>query len=95
MKLDGIRKEIETPDAMADTKPTLAHYQSLLNGKFCKNCFQRHVPKKASLANEPIEHYDHSGGWPLAGHDELQWLYVECSKCEYQWALSKLGIPRT
>ena len=46
------------------------------------------------LENEPIEHYDHSDGWPLEGHEELQWLYVECPQCKYQWSLRKLGVPR-
>lgn len=42
----------------------------------------------------PIEHYPHSGGWPLEQFAEKEWLYVTCPKCKYQWALWKLGVPR-
>jgi len=46
------------------------------------------------LSKLPIEHYDHSGGWKVDGFLKRQWLYVTCPKCEYQWALWKLGVPR-
>lgn len=42
----------------------------------------------------PIEHYDHSGGWVVAGFEKKQWLYKTCQKCMYQWALWKLGVLR-
>jgi len=42
----------------------------------------------------PIEHYEHSGGWIVAGFEKRQWLYKTCQKCDYQWALWKLGVPR-
>lgn len=42
----------------------------------------------------PIEHYPHNGGWHVHGFNGKQWLYVVCPKCDYQWALWKLGVPR-
>ena len=42
----------------------------------------------------PIEHYEHSGGWAVAGFEKHQWLYKTCQKCGYQWALWKLGVAR-
>lgn len=47
-----------------------------------------------SLKNERILHYDHSGGWKVKGFKELQWLYIHCPHCGYDWALWKLGVSR-
>lgn len=75
-------------------KPNLAFYQEQLKGRVCKDCLMKASFRMVPLENEPIEHYDHSDGWPLEGHEELQWLYVECPQCKYQWSLRKLGVPR-
>jgi hypothetical protein len=47
-----------------------------------------------SLRHSDIEHYDHPAGWNVKGFQKPQWLYLTCSKCGYQWALWKLGVPR-
>ena len=39
-------------------------------------------------------HYSHADGWSVAGFDERQWLYFQCSQCAYQHSLDKLHIPR-
>lgn len=48
----------------------------------------------ASLKNQPIYAYKHSGGWKVKGLDALMWLYIVCPNCLYQWALWKLGVKR-
>lgn len=65
----------------------LSHYEAQLDGKKCKWC-----NNTVSLEDEPIEHYDHPGGYEVEGFKEKQWLYVVCPTCEYQWSLRKLGI---
>jgi len=46
------------------------------------------------LEGEPIRQYPHKAGWPVKGFDKLQWLFVKCPKCGYDWNLSKLGVAR-
>ena len=48
----------------------------------------------SGLQDLPIKHYDHEGGWLVKGYRERQWLYVECPRCGYEWALWKLGVRR-
>lgn len=36
------------------------------------------------------ERYDHDGGVPVKGFAEKQWVYFNCPKCGYDWALWKL-----
>ena len=40
-----------------------------------------------------LKSYPHPNGWRVKGLSERVWLYVECKKCGYQWALWKLGVP--
>lgn len=49
----------------------------------------------ADLSEEPIRAYPHSAGWTVLGFEEPQWLYIVCPRCGYQWALWKLGFPRS
>jgi hypothetical protein len=65
---------------------TLADYGGLVKGKTCRWCGTR--------LSGRIEHYEHSGGWTVAGFESKQWLYARCPKCGYQWNLMKLGIQR-
>ena len=37
--------------------------------------------------------YKHPGGWPVRGLSGTYWLYRRCAKCDYDWALWKLGVP--
>ena len=39
-----------------------------------------------------VEHYPHSGGWRVDGLEPRQWLYKNCPKCGYDWALWKIGV---
>lgn len=62
----------------------LQDYAKQIEGKTCKW-------DKTPL--EPVvEYWEHAGGYNVEGFEEKQWLYTECPKCEYQWALHKLGI---
>lgn len=63
---------------------TLAHYQQLVTGKTCRWC-QTELPPA-------IQHYTHHDGFQVANFEMPQWLYVVCPRCDYQWALWKLGI---
>lgn len=84
---------------MEQQKPTVQDYLKQIENLDCKWCRGRDHEETGLLLIVPLkgqllEHYDHDGGWPLAGHKELQWLYVTCPNCNYQWSLAKLGIPR-
>lgn len=78
-----------------DNKPVLEYYRSLITHKDC-DCkgWKRSSLPMPDLSKLPIEHYDHDGGWAVKGFKELQWLYVTCPRCGYQWALHKLGVSR-
>lgn len=54
--------------------------------KTCKHC---HIPLP-----DKIMHYEHDGGWDVPGFVEKQWLFITCPKCQNQWSLWKLGVPR-
>lgn len=43
-----------------------------------------------SFKDQNIENYDHSGGIPVKGLAQLQWVYMTCQKCGYQSALWKI-----
>lgn len=75
---------------MENQKFALSHYQSELKGKICKWCKKRNENFIVPLESEPLERYDHSGGYDVDGFEEKQWLYVVCPKCDYQWSLWKL-----
>ena len=61
---------------------TLNDYEELLLDKKCRWC-------NTDLVNS-IDHYEHQGGYEVEGFAEKQWLYTECPKCKYQWALGKI-----
>ena len=78
--------------------PTIQDYQRQLSGKDCKWCrrenYDNGTTEIVPLDNEPIEHYEHDGGYPVEGYKTNRWLYVVCPKCNYQWSLWKLGISK-
>jgi len=41
-----------------------------------------------------VEYYPHEGGWNVEGYDTRLWLSKHCSKCDYDWSLWKIGVPR-
>jgi len=43
--------------------------------------------------NLPTYGAPHDGGWNVPGMG-LNWLWLHCDKCGYDWALWKLGLPR-
>jgi len=45
------------------------------------------------LKLEDAEGYPHPGGYFVEEEEFPQWLYIECPKCGYAWALWKLGAP--
>jgi len=65
---------------------TREDYAKMVEGVTCRWCGY-------ALPTE-IQNYNHGGGWELEGYTRRQWLYVECRRCDYQWSLAKLGIPR-
>jgi len=84
--------DTETDASLSSTLPestgarTLTEYAALVSGKCCRWC-------GAQLKGQ-VQHYDHSGGWEVSGFQQRQWLYTTCPRCQYQWNLGKLGIPR-
>ena len=59
--------------------------KQFLKGKRCRWC-------DIDISQEPVKGYPHTEGW-LVGPQKL-WLYVTCPKCDYDWALWKLGLSR-
>jgi len=63
-------------------------YQEAIKEDVCKWCGYR------GLSKLPVDMYPHENGWTVAGELERQWLSVRCPKCDYDWSLWKLGVPR-
>ena len=63
--------------------PSLDHYLSKLSGCKCEWCH-------SDLSAGEVKHYRHPSGLPLKGYKERQWIFIECPKCGYEWALWKL-----
>lgn len=42
------------------------------------------------LNEKEIESYDHEGGIKVPYSDTLQWVYVHCTKCGYDWSAGKI-----
>ena len=66
---------------------TLAEYSQKITETKCRGC-------DTPLPINHIKSYPHSDGWQVDGFREKQWLYVHCNKCDYDWSLWKLGVPR-
>jgi hypothetical protein len=65
----------------------LTDYAKLPMEDRCKSC-QARLPTV-------ISYYEHEGGWNVDGFGgKKQWLYKVCPKCESEWALWKLGVPK-
>jgi len=65
----------------------LKEYLRLAGGKTCKFC-------NTPLRNK-IDHYAHSDGWKVMYYTNRLWLSIKCPKCDYDWSLQKLGVPRS
>lgn len=64
-------------------------YEKQIRDNYCQFC-------GADLSSLPIYYYPHKGGWEVEGVGTV-WLYKKCPnrKCNYCWALWKLGVKRT
>lgn len=90
-KLPDTGESGETYDVeMSSKNPTLQDYFDLVIKAGNKKCGFCNYP--FLLRN--LQHYTHSGGWPLEGSFAKQWIYIHCSNCKYDWAISKLGVPK-
>lgn len=67
--------------------PSLEDYRKLIKKDKCHCGFK-------GLKNQEIHNYVHDAGWKLRGFRRRNWLYIQCPKCSYEWALWKLGVPR-
>ena len=65
-------------------KPDLDWYSHSLPNEHC-GCGAR-------LWGQPIKHYEHPGGYWVAGFKYRQWLSVECSGCKREVSLNNLGM---
>jgi hypothetical protein len=65
---------------------TLAEYRAMVTRNKCLWC--------GNPLPEEIRYYEHADGWLVRGMENKQWLYLYCARCEYEWALWKLGVPR-
>jgi hypothetical protein len=67
--------------------PTLDDYSELCTKHLCKWC-------GCCLPDTILgTDYPHPGGWPVRDLPGTYWLYKRCVRCEYEWALWKLGVP--
>lgn len=87
---DGKQKKIYEPCTIA--YPGLASH---IMREIRKRVLQGNITECS--CGEPFEtgeirSYDHDGGYNLKGFGKPQWVYVECSKCGYQWSIWKLRI---
>lgn len=65
---------------------TLVQYRALVGREDCPTCKKR-LP-------QALDCYPHKDGWQVKGMVQPQWLSLHCSRCEYDWALWKLGVAR-
>jgi len=82
---DFVQKVNELPDD--EVMESLEEIKKKITKIDCRWC-------NTKLDLDNIEMYPHEGGWTVKGMKEKQWLYIPCSKCHYEWALWKLGVPR-
>jgi ribosome modulation factor len=62
-------------------------YENMIAGKSCRWC-------EYVLPNQ-VRHYNHLGGWKVAGFEQRQWLSVRCNRCDYHWSLNHLGVAQS
>lgn len=67
---------------------TLAQIKRQIKKDRCEWC------NYSPLSSEVIKFYEHTGGWMIDGIKKRVWLFITCPKCDYEWALWKLGVPR-
>jgi len=83
---DRVPRLVHTEDIVRPAR-TLRQYAEAIETTKCRLCGR-------SLLRRPVDHYDHPEGWPVHGFNKLQWLSIKCPKCDYDWSLWKLGLPR-
>lgn len=71
---------------MIELSYTLNEYSRMCNTDTCRWC--------GEILTGNVDVYSHSDGWRVVGYTEKQWLSRHCSKCNYDWSLNKLGVPR-
>ena len=71
---------------MENAKPTLSDYRKLVKKELCR-WDNTQLPMT-------VLSYDHQDGYEVEGFEKKQWLYLRCVKCDYDWSLWKLGVPR-
>lgn len=79
------QKHLEGPDVWIPTHDQAQPFLDQLQTTRCPDCGE-------SLKGEVILAYPHEHGWTVEGCEEKQWLFIRCPKCEYPWALWKLGV---
>lgn len=87
------RNNQDAPEDPTLSREQAQHFREHITKTRCWDA--RHPSEEVDLSMEPILYYPHSGGWPVPGLAGTYWLYITCPKCGYQWALWKLGVPRT
>lgn len=63
-------------------KPTLEWYSNSLKKCHCGG----------TLTDQPLNHYDHAGGWWVGGFKRRQWLSVKCPECKRETSFHNLNI---
>lgn len=56
----------------------------------CDCATRKNIKGDVILQGSNIKSYNHDGGWRIEGCLRLQWVYVHCPTCSYDWALWKL-----
>lgn len=80
--------KVSVPERVSAKGLSLEQYRQRIVIDECKFC------GFVGLKQQPVQHYSHDGGWKVRGLSVLQWLFVVCPKCAYEWALNYLGVPR-
>lgn len=65
---------------------SLEEYLKLITKEECQWC-GKDLPQK-------IDYYEHPNGWLIDGVHKFQWLSIHCRHCDYDWSISKLGVPQ-
>ena len=68
------------------TPPSLEQYRAQITYQRCRWC--------NALLPGTVDIYEHESGWYVKDLDKKQWLSLKCIKCDYDWSLNKLGVPR-
>lgn len=64
------------------TPRTFDEYRAMITIPNCPDC--------GTPLPRDFRSYDHPNGYAVLGCEKPQWLYIECLRCQYQWAFWKL-----